>query len=241
VSREDRDSTTNTHITQTISHAQYDGSAQKKQADIDENDNNAPPDRDNNESAGDVLQRLMRQATYSFISEDDTEHSPTGGSQPEATPDNDDTDLEENNDDPGATSQRPRSRNTGYPRDIVITCDPANDNVRQVTKTSNSKKNDDGTQRAMFRGVERRHRVARFFIGGINKDCNETMMKQYLTDNGVPVTSLRLNSHPYRRSAWAQLNVPYQHRSTVNDPKFWPDNISVRKWIPKSKQQQNQW
>lgn len=86
-----------------------------------------------------------------------------------------------------------------------------------------------------FRGFVKktRHRVSRFYVGGIDKhnSCEESM-REYLAARGVNVTHLRYFDKQNRRTASAQLNIDAQCETLIRDPSFWPEGIFLKEWLP---------
>ncbi len=82
-----------------------------------------------------------------------------------------------------------------------------------------------------FQGSDRR-RVSRFYIGGIRKSSTYEDMKSYLQERDVRVTFIRFFQRQNRSTSAAQLNVDAADESLVSDPKFWPQGIFVKRWLP---------
>ncbi|CAC5377990.1 unnamed protein product [Mytilus coruscus] len=80
--------------------------------------------------------------------------------------------------------------------------------------------------------VERK-RVARFYVGGIDKTVSsEQGMRYFLQQSGIRVTFLRYFDKKSLKTASAQLNIDARDEHIVHDSSFWPKGIFTRDWKP---------
>ena len=77
---------------------------------------------------------------------------------------------------------------------------------------------------SVFRGVSK-HKVARYYVGGIDKRSTEAGLRDFLTKNGVKLTFVRFFNRENRNTASAQINVILEHRDIVEREEFWPYSI----------------
>ena len=68
---------------------------------------------------------------------------------------------------------------------------------------------------SVFRGVSK-HKVARYYVVGIDKRSTEAGLREFLTKNGVNLTFVRFFNRENRKTASAQINVILEHRDIVN-------------------------
>ena len=76
------------------------------------------------------------------------------------------------------------------------------------------------------------------FIGRLNKDTEETDIKEFLRGNDVEVVSVfKLKaSQPWQdKSAAFRVSVALKCKDTIMCSDFWPDNVEVRDWVFKPK------
>ena len=85
---------------------------------------------------------------------------------------------------------------------------------------------------SVFRGVSK-HKVARYYVGGIDKRSTEAGLRDFLTNNGVKLTFVRFFNRENRKTASAQINVILEHRDIVEREEFWPYGIFIKQWLPK--------
>ena len=90
------------------------------------------------------------------------------------------------------------------------------------------------TSSSDFKGVVRKaKRVSRFYIGGIDKTCSsEESMRHFLSERNIHVTFLRYFHRPSKSTAAAQLNIHTEDEHLVKHPKFWPEGIFMKPWLP---------
>ncbi|CAG2228273.1 unnamed protein product [Mytilus edulis] len=80
--------------------------------------------------------------------------------------------------------------------------------------------------------VERK-RVARFYVGGIDKTVSsEQGMRYFLQQSGIRVTFLRYFDKQSFKTASAQLNIDARDEHIIHDSSFWPKGIFTRDWKP---------
>ena len=87
---------------------------------------------------------------------------------------------------------------------------------------------------SVFRGVSK-HKVARYYVGGIDKRSTEAGLRDFLTKNGVKLTFVRFFNRENRKTASAQINVILEHRDIVEREEFWPYGLFIKQWLPKQK------
>ena len=126
----------------------------------------------------------------------------------------------------------------------AVTSSPRRQDVDAKTATAHSKKIGVwvssnqccatlSTQPA-FSGVTKQ-RIARFYIGGINKSSTETGLRNFLSDRNVKITNLRFFNRDDKISAYAQLNVPIETREIIESKNFWPHGVYVKPWLSKQR------
>ena len=139
-----------------------------------------------------------------------------------------------------ATPTDPSASNTT----TAVTSSPRRQDFDAKTTTAQSKKiglrvsSDQccatlSTQPA-FRGVTKQ-RIARFYIGGINKSSTETGMRNFLSNRNVKITHLRFFNRDDKISASAQLNVPFETREIIESKHFWPHGVYLKPWLSKQR------
>lgn len=88
-----------------------------------------------------------------------------------------------------------------------------------------------------FKGYTR-NRVDRFFVSGIRKSSTESGMRNYSEERNVHfvhVTFIRYLSNPNSVTDSAQLNVVCENSNIIQNNSFWPWDIKIRRWIPRSR------
>ena len=85
--------------------------------------------------------------------------------------------------------------------------------------------------------MERRcqHKVARYYVGGIDKRSTEAGLRDFLTENGVKLTFVRFFNRENRKTASAHINVILEHCDIVEREDFWPYGFFIKQWLPKQK------
>lgn len=78
----------------------------------------------------------------------------------------------------------------------------------------------------------RKHRNVPFFLQNIDNRVVENDIYQYMTENGVYVSHIRIFYG--RNGCSAKVNIPDDMVHLIEPNDFWPDGITCRKWIPSS-------
>ncbi|MES9880564.1 MAG: hypothetical protein ABW185_06735 [Sedimenticola sp.] len=81
-----------------------------------------------------------------------------------------------------------------------------------------------------FRGVQRK-KIAKFFVGGIDPDCNESDLKEHLKQNDVKCVRATVFNSRLDDSLCAQISIWEEHAGLLSDPNFWPPGTTCRKWF----------
>ena len=87
-----------------------------------------------------------------------------------------------------------------------------------------------------FVGVQRkRNNIKRFFISGIDEKADAETVSRYLSKRGVCVTLLKLFSSKRKGTVSAKLHVKQEHAKIISSKEFWPQFVSCRPWLSKTK------
>jgi hypothetical protein len=76
------------------------------------------------------------------------------------------------------------------------------------------------------------------FIGHLNKDTNETQLKEYLEDNGISVveiSQIKATKTWHEKSSAFRVSIALKDKDSIMNCDIWPDNVEVRDWFFKAK------
>jgi len=80
-----------------------------------------------------------------------------------------------------------------------------------------------------------------YYLSNIDNNVVESDIYEYMTENGVYVSHIRIFYG--RNGCSAKINIPHEYAETIEDEEFWPNGIQCRSWVAESeyKQQRNRY
>ncbi len=117
-------------------------------------------------------------------------------------------------------SEHDRRPKTDMPVYVTVECSADN----------NTKNRDNAKSTARFRGVAR-PKLTKYYVGNIELDVTDDDFHEYLSQGGVKCTQLTLFNSRSADSLAAYVSIWAEHSDIVEDPSFWPEGVSCRRWV----------
>ena len=92
--------------------------------------------------------------------------------------------------------------------------------------------NTSGNHDGRFRGVLRR-KGKTYFLNGIDPDSNEVGVRDFLTENEVMFSTIKVFKPRHGDSLAAKITIWEDHAHIVESESFWPPGVTCKNWMTK--------
>ena len=92
--------------------------------------------------------------------------------------------------------------------------------------------NSSGKPDGRFKGVLRR-KVKHYFLNGIDPESNEDGVRDFLTENEVTFSTVKVFKPRRGDSLAAKITVWEEHAYIVESESFWPTGVTCKQWMTK--------